>query len=914
MKTRLFVIVFLSIVTNIFGQKDTLYFDANWHVTAKDSASFYRPMPLEKVGDLYQVKDFYANGNRQMEGFWSDVENEILEGKSTWYYPTGVVMQVQHYRKGKRNGEALYYSKKGHLRAKGIYKDDAYFTGAFLDECCYNGYIPEYKEGKKVGHLLYHNDTEQIALKAVYENDSTISTDHFDREGKKIGNLIAINHYPKTGMQATYYLNDEDDVIGLEQYFFYENRKMNGAEALFNKDGKQLSKGKNREDKPYSGTFFRYNHVKTYVNGKLEGEEIGYSEKMEPITKGINKDDSPWEGQFIYQYSSEIKNYKNGMLEGKQTIYFSENFQKIKSYHHIVNNEKVGESGYYDIDGQELAKGIYKGGTEWDGTFFDVYENSLSSYEHGLKHGMFIQYDSNGTLLTQQEYENDKITAEVISQGYFQNKSCSCIYKSGAPITGQVCEELAIMHYKNGLIIKRENYAYDYDKEENIFESEFSYNTKGDEVARTVVKENKKYVLTLKDGQPYTGVQYTAYNDEIITYKNGKKEGPFNKLKNKNRDLIISGNYKNDVWHGVISFYETGLEQETTCTYKNGKPKMGTVIENHTFTSYKNGLKHGRSEEVLYDGEARKVLRAITYEKGIRLNETWPQQKNDKGEIIKGVYKNNEPFNGYFFEFEPAMGALSQYVNGVITGNQYVGYNDNESLVVLDSMNYKAGKPYQGKLIEHYDGNLHEQVYSNGKLLRTVVTDDYNRDRIKNTVTYTDDGFVINDKDSDMVLCDLSYTDEARNKGRLEFAPELDEFIGSLEFHNNKITAIDVRFNEGATKIAYDLVDGQLEVTIKTTGITLKAYPTLEHVKTFTYRNFLDLEKLLMGGKLVLHSYIDGRNVATSVRVDTDMHDGIHIWYSENSSTYMYIKMSEGKSLDRKDDLTKKDLLELLKK
>ena len=59
------LILLLSIATNLMAQKDTLYYklDTVWHTnwlpSSKKDAEFYRPMPLKKVGNLYQIKDYY---------------------------------------------------------------------------------------------------------------------------------------------------------------------------------------------------------------------------------------------------------------------------------------------------------------------------------------------------------------------------------------------------------------------------------------------------------------------------------------------------------------------------------------------------------------------------------------------------------------------------------------------------------------------------------------------------------------------------------------------------------------------------------------------------------------------------------------------------------------------------------------
>ncbi len=120
---RTVLILLLSIVTNLMAQKDTLYFDADWNKTTKAEAEFYRLLPLKKIENLYLVKDYYLNGSIQMEGYYSNVEKEELDGKAVWYYKNGQKSEVRHYKKGVLDGTSAYYNKGGFLRAEGILKN-----------------------------------------------------------------------------------------------------------------------------------------------------------------------------------------------------------------------------------------------------------------------------------------------------------------------------------------------------------------------------------------------------------------------------------------------------------------------------------------------------------------------------------------------------------------------------------------------------------------------------------------------------------------------------------------------------------------------------------------------------------------------------------------------------------------------
>ena len=905
-------LLFLVFTIQITAQQDTLYFDADWHRTEKANASFFRPLPLESEGDLYHVKDYFISGNIQMDGYWSNLEDEINQGKIQWYHENGQLLESRHYTNGKLNGESLVYSQNGFLRAKGEYRNDEGWEGTFIHPCCFNGYIPIYKEGKRIGQQMFYEDSDQLAQQKLQQNDSIDITLYFDKKGNKIGENQYINGNIKNGMLATFFINKEDDALGLEDYMHFKNGKLNGEYATFSDDGKLFSKVDYKDDQPYNGTVFNYSNLKTYVNGKLEGEEIGYSRKKEAITRGINKDGEHWDGEFVDSYENKISSYKEGRLDGKQTSFYSDNLEQVKSYEHIKNNDKNGESAYYLQDGKEVAKGIHKDHKPWNGTFYNPYSLSFSSFKDGKKHGMFTQYNYEGEVVEQQAYENDLLTGKVKSN-LIDGDICECIYKKGNPYTGQVCDNYTKTHYEKGLIVKIDNFNFDYKNDTLVFTGNTTYEN-GIVSAQSIIAKGKTYALTFKNELPYNGVHYVAYSEEITTYKNGIKEGVFLEQDENNRDLTISGIYKKNQRHGLIEFYEKDLDRKTTCIYKKGKPIKGTVIYDHTFTTYKNGLKQGIEKEITETRLEEVIGRQAEYDKGIILTESYPHLKDSKGEIAKGVYKNGKPYNGDFFKFEPILASFTHYENGEIFGAQYVGFNDYQTLVVVDSMQYKSGRPYQGRFMEHTEDRLHFHEYQNGKLVKTIVTKDDLNQKIRNTVIYTDTGFTVAERDADLVMFRGTYLNEEQTKAKVEVYSDVNVSAGTLEYDKNKITTIDINYHEARYDINYSLVDSKLVITLKKEGILLKAYPSLKHINQFTYKNFLNPEELFVDGEVTMYSYVDNKLLATGVILNNDFYDGEHIRYAKDSKTYTYFKYEKGERLVWESNLTKEALLELLKK
>jgi len=694
------LILLLSIVTNLVAQKDTLYFDADWNKTTKAEAKFYRPLPLKKTGNLYQVKDYYINGNLQMEGNWSNFQDEILQGKVIWYYENGKVFEESEYINNYQHGMSIYYTKDGFLRAKGEFKKGGAWTGTFQKKCC-SGEIIQIKEGKKIAQLRYYNKSNQVAVKLVFVNDSTSINSSFARDGKKLGEMLYINQYPTDGVQYFWFETEDDkEILSPERYETYKNKASNGEKTTFDSSGKLLAKGIKKEGAPYSGTFYNtsYNLRQTYVLGKLEGEQITYSEKGEVIAKGINKDgkpysgsfinnqylkhddlklrnyvkgslegeeisftskekviskginknNKPWEGEFVDNYL-QITTYKNGQQEGKQTKYYTANFKIRIAYYHIHLGKKEGESAYFDKEGKELAKGIYKNDMPFTGTFYNDYFNTLESYKEGKKHGFFIQYDNKGKITAQQEYDEGQITGLVKSDSYLVNKICECEYKKGKPFDGEVCEGYSVNYYKNGKIIKKETYSRG---DLRVLEVVITYTNEGLIAQNSTFFENKSYQLTYKNNKPFNGEEFSTYDRRLTTYKEGAKNGPFTEYTYDG--VIIEGNYQDGLWEGTLTFEDRLHNKTTSCIYKNGKPTDGTVISNNCITNYKNGLKTGLEScsknlyfkinnkyELIYDNIVQ------NYKNG-QLNGKIQYFKN-QNLVADGQYVNGNPREGTFF-------------------------------------------------------------------------------------------------------------------------------------------------------------------------------------------------------------------------------------------------------------------------
>jgi antitoxin component YwqK of YwqJK toxin-antitoxin module len=935
------LILLLSITTNLIAQKDTLYYNSAWNKTSKKNAEFYRPMPLKKVGDLYQIKDYYINGNLQMEGFWSNLKNETFEGKVNWYYKNGQVLQMLYYKDGILDGLSTFYTKKGFLRAKGSYKNGDYYSGTFQSLCC-PGRVTEYQEGKEIAYLTFYKNRKQLAKKEV---------------------LVEGN-------------------ISIIQYF--------------NKNGESIGEVSYKDDEAVSGTFIRF-----------------YMDDFEVIS-----------------IKTSI-NYKEG--------------------------KRNGELIHFDKFGKQIAKGIYKNNEPFTGTFYNDYFNTLESYKEGKKHGFFIQYDNKGKVIAQQEYDSDKKTGVTKSKGYFKNRTCTCTYKSGEPFTGKVCEDLSVLIYENGKIVKRETYKRD--AQDTVEEMQF-YNDKGEVAKKTTYHKDKQYTLTFKNGKPDNGQIYSEFNHGLLTYKEGRLNGPF--TEHTYQDISIAGSYKDEVWDGTIRFSDNLSTKETSCEYKNGKPIEGTAIEDNCITSYENGLKTGleqcktnlyfkinnnytliydnivqnykkgkldgkvqyfkegklvstahyygghinqgtvyvkkifenyyknnklvkstyyfgnyklvedynnyliakettyKNDKIVYQGhfkngeayngtfitiDAKEEPRSFTrtlYKNGkkhgeeqtINLIENTVEETNlyKEGVVLRkiknfpfkgldsiiGVYKKGKPFSGHFYSKNSTIEKIEYYKKEKKTGMQYY-YSTTGSLLkpILDSINYVNDKPFDGVDIEVVNKDYHKHFYKKGKQTQIEIYDLYYNgmtDRPLFKIKLTNTGFITFKSTGDTFekYNELTYTNKEKTEGKVEFFTENEK--GYLQFKNSVLVDVQIKSKVSDISITMYLEKPNLLLAeAKFEDLRVKMYPEFKLSSTPNYKDFLDINNLFFRGNGVAHFYLSTQLLSKCIIKKGRGYDGIVI-KQDKKDLFIYRKYQDGEHVKTRKRLTKQKLIELLEK
>ncbi len=192
--------------SNPIGPQKT-YIDSHYKVVNDVSdAKYYRIVNYVDGKMTGLVKNYFLNGNLQMEGTYMDgkIEDGYGNGLFTWYFENGQKQEEVHYIRGKQDGRYLNWYQNGQKKT----------------EC-------KYVLGKVEGKGFAYNETGDTITKLNYI------------DGKKEG--FGIITYDNGGFYEGYFVNDK--VEG------------QGTYIIKNKDGKdEKMVGEFKNNKLYNGT------------------------------------------------------------------------------------------------------------------------------------------------------------------------------------------------------------------------------------------------------------------------------------------------------------------------------------------------------------------------------------------------------------------------------------------------------------------------------------------------------------------------------------------------------------------------------------------------------------------------------------------------------------------------------------
>lgn len=440
--------------------KEIIYFNKDWKETTKENAAFYRPLPMSVVGKYQLVRDYYINGNLQMQGYSfidndkkivgdvsyydefnqeniSDDNNlENLNGTFSYFYQDGKLYKTISYKNGELNGINTYYFRDGTKMISGTYENGNCISGSVSCNTKLNSEF-RLKKGeseKTITKIIYWENTKQIAqsqtiLLKKYSRE-LIGQQNFDKSGKLIQKLTE-NAFPNStyynesiseGIKFEYYIRNEC-AINLKSEIHYSARNKNGAYVKYDIDGKIINKIIYKNDLPVEGILEDKLASNIYVftnykNSLKDGEEIAKTEKDSIISKGIYKSGKPFSGRLLTEngYGNEddylLKNVENFIETGLQQVLNSQN-KIIKSYF-LKNGLKEGIVTTIDKDNFK-SEVEYKNDLPFNGIF------KGETYETIYKNGNLVsetEYRKNNPkqISIKKEYENGKIIKVVSSR------------------------------------------------------------------------------------------------------------------------------------------------------------------------------------------------------------------------------------------------------------------------------------------------------------------------------------------------------------------------------------------------------------------------------------------------------------------------------------------------------------------
>jgi len=344
---------------------------------------------------LVLIKDYYINGNLQMEGWTKKDDERKYVGEIKWYYSNGELSIIKNYLDEKLNGKQIYfynngnkesetnyikgtkegenieYNKNGEISIKGIYKKGRPYSGKFRFKRRNVYVISNYVEGEKQGKETGFNNANQIITEGIYV------------DGKKT----------------------EGTFIWLEMF------RNNRCIKLTNfkqgeEEGKQMY---------YNDDFSKIIGYYTIENGKKEGESLAYNEEGALAYKMLYKAGEPYDGTFIDE-NKNIQSYKEGKLHGKQVVNKKYSQEKGTLYY---DNGLLIEQEYnsFAIEGEEELRGVYKNGMPYNGYFVrneneiflvDYYKKGKKKYQYS-KGELFDDNYENPFLSVKSTYKNGEI-------------------------------------------------------------------------------------------------------------------------------------------------------------------------------------------------------------------------------------------------------------------------------------------------------------------------------------------------------------------------------------------------------------------------------------------------------------------------------------------------------------------------
>jgi len=505
--------------------QNVIYFDKDWKETTKEKSSYYRKLPLQKVGDLLLLKDYHHNGELQFQGYVLPQDENAYVGDGYWYDENGCDLNSVQYINKSKQKELSYYTNSGALYKKILYNDlgqkaiiilyakDKVLATGEIGKGGYTGYfspnrpdseyrlnpIDEEKQDESNYSPVYMPNYDNTYYTIIYwangkkaseEKHSGFQSEYkkyWDLDGKEIFNDLvnkdydlSMQYYIKDGLaqqvktkKETHYTNDIFTEVISEYNEKGEPTHITKKEDQNIVEERIYSQGKEKvlkyvDGEPFDGTFNytlgNFNPIFTIANGRMVGEAITKDVDTDSIiTRGTYIDGLPSEGTFFTKQNDAIiiSTYKNKQQDGLQQVF--DNYWRPE----LVRS--------YDMKNGK-REGLYKTYLDQDKVLTMEFQNDLP-YDGVIQQGDDLLYYTDGNLIKIDKlgdfgsitavefYENNVIASKIyfaFSIADDPQETYKGIFKNGEPFTGYFIGEDYIDNYPTILFYENGSLKYKY--------------------------------------------------------------------------------------------------------------------------------------------------------------------------------------------------------------------------------------------------------------------------------------------------------------------------------------------------------------------------------------------------------------------------------------------------------------------
>lgn len=376
---------------------DTVYLMSSWEQDTSHLQTVYEGNGV--------IEERYVNGVvKASYTFRNGLKNGVFEERTA----NGVLSVGGSFKDGKKNGAWEFYEYQGILEKRITYKADS-LDGAYLVLSISGDTITSgnYQLGKKDGFWTWKTPEKNVEMCGFFQQDLQDSIWHYYFSSGEISYIAHFNKGKRTGEWNYYYQNGASYRKG---NYLNDQREENWQ--TWYEDGVLLMNG-NYQNGKEEGTWYNY-----WENGALKN-------KVE-FKHGLMNGD--WVSYTPESVLTNAGNYKKGHKVGAWSTYYNNGRLKEKVHYKIFTEKNVTSDmaimglketvsdfhgkfeAYSQKDFQLKCEGTYRKGMK-HGKWIDYYPGGVvptivSEYRFGKLDGIFEQRDPRGRLVYEIHYKN----------------------------------------------------------------------------------------------------------------------------------------------------------------------------------------------------------------------------------------------------------------------------------------------------------------------------------------------------------------------------------------------------------------------------------------------------------------------------------------------------------------------------